>query len=268
MAQLDQWMAQVDLVLQTRTKQLIGRQLLGGRTACMLGSTRLLTDAGGSAVQRYEYDPYGATSQSSTAYTNPYQYTGREKDINGLYYYRARYYRPDLGGFISEDPIQLAGGVNQYMYVNESPIINVDPFGLRVDLIKMIDYMNAHANRKSKGQCAKYVRQGLEAVGADTSGHPIAAADYGPTLEKNDFSPIDPSAAPESGDITVFPAIPGHPYGHIEAYDGSSYVSDFSQSNFYPSPAYEGSGPVTYRLNPGPSLYPPPFDSGLDWFWR
>ncbi|AXQ09235.1 RHS repeat-associated core domain-containing protein [Xanthomonas oryzae] len=237
--------------------QRYARNDTGGRTyflTDMLGSTRLLTDAGGSAVQRYEYDPYGATSQTSTAYTNPYQYTGREKDINGLYYYRARYYRPDLGGFISEDPIQLAGGVNQYMYVNGNPIINVDPFGLRVDLIKMIDYMNAHANRKSKGQCAKYVRQGLEAGGADTSGHPIAAADYGPTLEKNDFSPIDPSAAPESGDITVFPAIPGHPYGHIEAYDGSSYVSDFSQSNFYPSPAYEGSGPVTYRLNPGPSL--------------
>ncbi|WIX08609.1 RHS repeat-associated core domain-containing protein [Xanthomonas oryzae pv. leersiae] len=83
---------------------------------------RLLTDAGGSAVQRYEYDPYGATSQSSTAYTNPYQYTGREKDINGLYYYRARYYRPDLGGFISEDPIQLAGGVNQYMYVTHKSV--------------------------------------------------------------------------------------------------------------------------------------------------
>ncbi|RBA87847.1 hypothetical protein BRN76_11000 [Xanthomonas oryzae pv. oryzae] len=37
MAQLDQWMAQVDLVLQTRTKQLIGMQLLGSRTACPHG---------------------------------------------------------------------------------------------------------------------------------------------------------------------------------------------------------------------------------------
>ncbi len=37
MAQLDQWMAQVEPVLQTRTKQLIGRQLLGGRAACTHG---------------------------------------------------------------------------------------------------------------------------------------------------------------------------------------------------------------------------------------
>ncbi len=37
MAQLDQWMAHVDLVLQARTKQLIGMQLLGGRTACTHG---------------------------------------------------------------------------------------------------------------------------------------------------------------------------------------------------------------------------------------
>ncbi|QGN63041.1 RHS repeat protein [Xanthomonas oryzae] len=44
---------------------------------------------------------YFLTDQlGSTAYTNPYQYTGREKDLNGLYYYRARYYRPQWARFI------------------------------------------------------------------------------------------------------------------------------------------------------------------------
>ncbi|WP_234349316.1 RHS repeat-associated core domain-containing protein [Xanthomonas citri] len=114
--------------------QRYARNDTGGRTYFLtdqLGSTRLLTNAAGSAVQRYEYDPYGTTTQSSTAYTNPYQYTGREKDLNGLYYYRARYYRPQWGRFISEDPIRLAGGVNVYAYVSNAPLNFVDPLGLR-----------------------------------------------------------------------------------------------------------------------------------------
>ncbi|WP_425513319.1 RHS repeat-associated core domain-containing protein, partial [Xanthomonas oryzae] len=51
---------------------------------------------------------YFLTDQlGSTAYTNPYQYTGREKDLNGLYYYRARYYRPQWARFISSTVLQI-----------------------------------------------------------------------------------------------------------------------------------------------------------------
>ncbi|WP_429002581.1 RHS repeat-associated core domain-containing protein [Xanthomonas fragariae] len=80
---------------------------------------------------RNEYDPYGTTTQSSTTYTNPYQYTGRERDLSGLYYCRARYYRPQWGRFISEDPIGLAAGLNSYAYVQGNPISLVDPLGLQ-----------------------------------------------------------------------------------------------------------------------------------------
>jgi uncharacterized protein RhaS with RHS repeats len=47
-------------------------------------------------------------------------------------FYRARYYDPATGRFLSEDPIQFGGdGVNFYSYVNNNPIIGYDPFGLR-----------------------------------------------------------------------------------------------------------------------------------------
>ena len=63
--------------------------------------------------------------------TNPFQYTGRENDGTGLYYYRARYYSPTLQRFISEDPIGFEGGdVNFYAYVLNNPIRFQDPFGL------------------------------------------------------------------------------------------------------------------------------------------
>jgi len=47
-----------------------------------------------------------------------------------LYYYRARYYSPELKRFISEDPIGLGGGINFYAYVGNNPVNWVDPLGL------------------------------------------------------------------------------------------------------------------------------------------
>ncbi len=67
--------------------------------------------------------------RSLAASTNSFQYTGRENDGTGLYYYRARYFNPATGRFISEDPIGFAGGVDLYGYVWNSPTNFWDPFG-------------------------------------------------------------------------------------------------------------------------------------------
>ncbi|MFN8917742.1 MAG: RHS repeat-associated core domain-containing protein [Burkholderiales bacterium] len=58
----------------------------------------------------YSYSPYGQTQSTGNTEGDSVQYTGRENDNNGLYYYRARYYDPVLKRFLSEDPIGLAGG--------------------------------------------------------------------------------------------------------------------------------------------------------------
>lgn len=98
-----------------------------------LNSTIALTDTTGAIREQYSYDPYGNTTQSdtTTGFTNPYQYTGREADSPGLYYYRARYYSPVLGGMISEDPARFAGGqLSFYAYADGDPIDYTDPLGL------------------------------------------------------------------------------------------------------------------------------------------
>ena len=82
----------------------------------------------------YAYSPYGQTQKvgvenQQAGSENNSQYTGRENDGNGLYYYRARYYDPVLKRFISEDPIGLAGGINKFAYVEGDPISLVDPEG-------------------------------------------------------------------------------------------------------------------------------------------
>lgn len=77
--------------------------------------------------------PEAAASRSSTSsLTNFFRYPAREFDSEtGLYYYRARYYDPSAGRFISEDPLRLYGNdVNYYRYVWGSVTNLRDPLGL------------------------------------------------------------------------------------------------------------------------------------------
>ncbi|MDE2245480.1 MAG: type IV secretion protein Rhs, partial [Xanthomonadaceae bacterium] len=48
-----------------------------------LNSTIGLTNSSGALVEQYTYDPYGNTTASSSAFNNPFQYTGRENDGTG-----------------------------------------------------------------------------------------------------------------------------------------------------------------------------------------
>ncbi|MBI3595608.1 MAG: Ig-like domain-containing protein [Nitrospirae bacterium] len=63
-----------------------------------LGSTLALTDQNGAVQTTYTYDPFGSTSIIGAS-TNPFQYTDRENDQTGLYYYRTRYYNPTLSRY-------------------------------------------------------------------------------------------------------------------------------------------------------------------------
>ncbi|HMG74448.1 MAG TPA: RHS repeat-associated core domain-containing protein [Pyrinomonadaceae bacterium] len=94
-----------------------------------LGSLVSSTDSNGALQGEYTYGAFGATATTGETNGNSSQYTGRENDGTGLYYYRARYYSPALQRFVSEDPIRLHGGINFYAYVNNNPVNYVDPLG-------------------------------------------------------------------------------------------------------------------------------------------
>jgi len=96
-----------------------------------LGSTVALGDGTGTLQTQYTYEPFGYTTQTGSASTSSYKFTGREDDGSGLYYYRARYYHPRLQRFIAEDPMGFAGGdMNVYAYGSDNPIMYGDPYGL------------------------------------------------------------------------------------------------------------------------------------------
>ncbi|MBS1786235.1 MAG: RHS repeat-associated core domain-containing protein, partial [Acidobacteria bacterium] len=87
-----------------------------------LGSTSALTNSSGTLIgQPVQYEAFGASAGSSLT---PYGYTGREVDsLTGLMHYRSRWYDPQQGRFMSEDPIGFEGGLNLYGYAGNNPMM-------------------------------------------------------------------------------------------------------------------------------------------------
>jgi RHS repeat-associated protein len=97
-----------------------------------LGSTiGLVTANNGPIATNYTYQPFGGTTAGGSANGNSYEFTGRENDGTGLYFYRARYYSPTFQRFVSQDPIGFGGGdANLYSYSANQPTLLSDPSGL------------------------------------------------------------------------------------------------------------------------------------------
>ena len=94
-----------------------------------VGSVVSTADELGTEVLRRNYLAFGAEAGVEGDYAAPALYTGKEWDAEaGLYYHNARWYDPELGRFISEDPIM--DGPNWYAYCGNSPLMRTDPTGL------------------------------------------------------------------------------------------------------------------------------------------
>lgn len=99
-----------------------------------LGSISEMVDSSENVRAQYAYDPYGKQSENLIM-TDPLEaqfgYTGHfNHDASGLVLTWYRAYDPELGIWLSRDPIAENGGLNLYGYVANNPIKLIDPLGL------------------------------------------------------------------------------------------------------------------------------------------
>jgi len=104
------------------------------------GSVGFLTSAGGLTFECYEYDAWGCTQVQNSLYNMPKAassyglrflfHGGAYSAATGLYQFRARWYAPELGRWLSPDPVGLEGGLNLYEFCGNDPVNYRDPSGL------------------------------------------------------------------------------------------------------------------------------------------
>ncbi|HNQ22352.1 MAG TPA: RHS repeat-associated core domain-containing protein [Phycisphaerae bacterium] len=88
----------------------------------------------GTVAAHYVYTPYGArlNAPAQNEYAQPFRFSTKWFDEEtGLGYWGYRYYSPELGRWMSRDPIEEQGGVNLYEYVQSMPLTLSDPTGLK-----------------------------------------------------------------------------------------------------------------------------------------
>jgi RHS repeat-associated protein len=102
----------------------------------------------GKLVARYDYDAFGnrITNTGPEVELCPFGFSTKYRDEEtGMLYYGFRYYQPEMGRWLSRDPIGITGGLNLYGMVGNDPVNHTDKLGLlRI------------ASREFPGECGEY----------------------------------------------------------------------------------------------------------------
>jgi RHS repeat-associated protein len=105
----------------------------------MRGSVVAIVEEGGTITHQYQYNAFGKVVQKKEADYNPFQYVGKYGVMylnDHLYYMRARHYDPNIGRFLSEDPVW---STNLYPYADNNPIMGIDPQGKAWIKVRALD---------------------------------------------------------------------------------------------------------------------------------
>ncbi|SJN11204.1 rhs element [Halomonas citrativorans] len=105
-------------------------QVLSAFITDALGTPMQLVAVNGDTKWQAQPDDWAAVKHQRSNINQPIRFQGQWQDEeSGLYYNRHRYYDPQQGRYISQDPIGLNGGTNLYGYVT-NPVGAIDPLGL------------------------------------------------------------------------------------------------------------------------------------------
>ena len=126
-----------------------------------LDTPRLLTSSTGAVVWNSHHEPFGKAHIASdpdgdgTHLAFPLRFPGQYEDPEtGLHYNRHRYYDPEIGRYLSPDPLGQADGTHLYQYAQGDPLSTIDPLGLISGteiLLNVGDFFTAVADEASFG---------------------------------------------------------------------------------------------------------------------
>ncbi|SER47221.1 insecticidal toxin complex protein TccC [Pseudomonas sp. NFACC02] len=134
-----------------------------------LGSSALELDHQSALISQEGYYPFGGTAwwaarSAVEAKYKTVRYSGKERDVSGLYYYGFRYYAPWLMRWINPDPSGNIDGLNIYRFVSNSPINKLDPDGTTQKDAAAVTKVQSYVRRFLNPVRVKTLRQGVISV--------------------------------------------------------------------------------------------------------
>ncbi|MEA3087233.1 MAG: hypothetical protein QOC89_4930 [Paraburkholderia sp.] len=158
MARVDQTVVSVD-----GQRRAGGRRVVWHHHAHDNGQVYDVTDTNGDVVWEPRFSGFGAfrgtERRGDRLFDEPLRFAGQYADEeSGLHYNTFRYYDPETGRFVSQDPVGLAGGVNLYAYA-ANPVGWIDPLGLACGLANQI--AGGHSFEKHVLQQGEYIGLGI-----------------------------------------------------------------------------------------------------------
>jgi RHS repeat-associated protein len=150
----------------------------------------MVVDESGLVVWEADYEAFGGVDIGTQSFTNNFKFPGQYYDVEtGFNYNYHRFYDPQIGRYLTPDPLGLVGGFNLYVYVQNNPINFIDPYGL-----EMSDILPGIRTALVEGAIgAAYATTQAANATADIAmnGHPLAQAALGVAL----FSEAAPLAS-------------------------------------------------------------------------
>jgi RHS repeat-associated protein len=153
-----------------------------------IGTPQEMTDEEGEIAWQAQYKAWGEAKVVVEKIRNPLRFQGQYFDHEtGLHYNRFRYYDPEIGRYLSKDPIGIAGGLNLHAYV-ANPIQWVDPLGLVIQLdsaatpVEIADYNTAITYLKGSSEMTKIINDLESSKTVYTvkfHGYTVAGRNYG-----------------------------------------------------------------------------------------
>lgn len=101
----------------------------------LTGNVAALVDRTGAVIESYRYSAFGEEMifhrMNDSSCGNPWRFASKRKeDSSGLINFGRRYYAPEVGRWLTPDPLGYQEGPNLYAYVNNRPLTLIDLYGL------------------------------------------------------------------------------------------------------------------------------------------